>query len=199
MSGTLASWSSLSCVHSPASGSQLSTPPFSVHVMSCLFKGPQRARFTLTPGSILSTCTGFSFADVSNILIVDGSSPQGSASTATLLSPVAIDTHRTPVPISHFRSSCPVSTSHRRAHWSMDAVASLSLPKLTSTYIAAPLPPLYVPMRSPSSLYHMQTLPLLHVVNRRSPSRLYLTHVSGPSWPLRKMGLISTMFLPLSR
>ena len=47
-----------------------------------------------------------------------------------------------------------------------------------------------MPILSPSSLYQRQILPRLHVVKRRSPSLLYLTQVSGPSWPFSRIGRI---------
>ena len=52
----------------------------------------------------------------------------------------------------------------------------------------APLCPMYVPTRSPSSEYHSVGWWSLAHVNTKSPSRLYLMNVRGLSWPFSKMG-----------
>ena len=76
-------------------------------------------------------------------------------------------------------AACVLTTSHSLQSLSDDPVSSLVELKLISQLYTDPWCPLNVPSRSPFSTHHTLGLLSFAHVNRRSPSRLYFTIVSG--------------------
>ena len=93
----------------------------------------------------------------------------------------------------HVCRHSPVFTSHSLHELSAEPVSRRVDEKLTTTDHTAPQCPEYVPIRSPFSAYQRHGVWSFAHVKRRSPSRLYLTMVSGRSCPFTMMGRILPM------